>query len=84
MTREQLLRRGRHRGVKVKGAPYPPVPRGAKGDRQPRPQVPVKKTGKPRDLRERSPHAEVAKSGGGDPNRNPDPVVFHEYRPPTA
>jgi hypothetical protein len=82
--REQPLQVGRQRGIRVKGAPFPPVPRRRKGDRQPRPRFPVKKTGKPRDLREPSPRAEVAKSGGDDPRGNPDPVVFLAYHRPTS
>ncbi len=80
MIKEQRLRRGRHGGVRVKGAPYPSVPRGAKGDRQPRPRFPVKPTGRPRALREPSPRAQAAKSGAGDPRGNRDPVTFHDYR----
>lgn len=79
MIREQPLRRGQLEGVRVKGAPYPRVPPGRKGDRQPRPRFPVKKTGAPRKLREPSPQAEIAKAGGDDPRGNRDPVVFHGY-----
>ena len=78
---EQRLRRGRLDGVRVKGAPYPPVPPGKKRDRQPRPRFPVKRTGRPRPLHEPSSHAVIAKAGGRDPNGNRDPVVFHGYHP---
>jgi hypothetical protein len=84
MMREQPLARARLKGIQVKGAPYPPVPPGRKGDRQPRPRHPVKATGKPRALREPSPHADVAKAGGDDPHGNPDPVRFHSYQRPPA
>lgn len=80
MIREAPLRRGRIEGIAVKGAPYPRVPPGKKDDRQPRPRFPIKKTGKPRPLRDPSSHAVVAKAGGRDPNGNPDPVVFHGYQ----
>ena len=68
--RQQSLRRGQQRSVEVKGAPYPPVPPSAKGDRQQRPRYRVKKTDKPRELRQPSPNAEVAKNGGDDPRGN--------------
>jgi hypothetical protein len=84
MIREQQLSRGRIAGIAVKGAPYPRVPPGKKGDRQPRPRFPIKKTGKPRPLRDPSSHAVVAEAGGRDPNGNPDPVVFHGYQSSTT
>src|SRR6187551_368954 len=82
MIKQQTLRRAKVEGIRVKGAPYPAAPRTAKGDRQPRPKFPVKKTGSPRELKERSPAAQAAKNGGDDPRGNPDPVRFHEYERP--
>ncbi len=80
-TREVRLKEGRRDGVPVKGAPFRPVPPERKGDRQPRPDRPVKATAKPRLLKEPSRPAGVARAGGGDPHGNRDPVVFHRYRP---
>jgi hypothetical protein len=80
MIREQALRRGRIAGIEVKGAPYPPVAPGRRDDRQPRPRFPIRRTGKPRPLRDPSSQAVVAEAGGRDPNGNPDPVVFHGYQ----
>jgi hypothetical protein len=57
------------------------VPERQKGDRQPRPRHRVKRTAKPRRLREASPHAEVGKGGDPDPRGNRDPVIFHGYHP---
>ena len=82
MIKRQSLRRAKVEGVRVKGAPYPPTPKTAKGDRQRRPRFPVKKTKQPRELREPSRSAAVAKAGGDDPRGNPFPVRFHEYERP--
>src|ERR1700758_4252257 len=84
MSKERPLRRGKLESVRVKGAPYPATPRTEKHDRQPRPRFPVKATTRPRELREPSPYAYVAKYGGDDPRGNPDPVKFHAYHRPAT
>jgi hypothetical protein len=81
MARETRLAKGRLKGTKVKGAPYKPAGPGALKDKQPRPKFKLKKTGRPRPLKEPSPAAETARADDQDPHGNPDPVVFHGYRP---
>ena len=84
MIKEQPLQRARLKATQTKGAPYPRVPPGKKGDRQPRPKFPVKVTGKPSRLREPSPGSQAAKAGGKDPRGNDNPVRFHDYHRSTA
>ncbi len=75
---------GRREGIRVEGARFPPARREPKSERQVRKRLKVKVSKTPRALREPSRPALLARADDRDPNRNPDPVVFHEYAPSTG
>src|SRR5438270_10003270 len=82
--RELKLRRATKEAERVKGAPFPPVPRRRRTDKQERRRLIVPTAPKKIRLDEPSKPADTAGAGDPDPKGNPDPVDFHHDGPATG